>query len=115
MAKTVARIDRLMRPLHRWVWRDHDRRLRKLLAFADVETDGGRDKEPARGPFGRADRRTELRDALRERPHRADIQHAGTQHVAALQFGEQVPAHGSGAAWVFLPQAFVAARSTVFP
>ena len=43
MAKTVARIDRLMRPLHRWVWRDHDRRLRKLLAFADVETDGGRD------------------------------------------------------------------------
>jgi len=43
MAKTVARIDRLMRPVHRWVWRDHDRRLRKLLAFADVETDGGRD------------------------------------------------------------------------
>src|SRR3954453_18975657 len=43
MAKTIARIDRLMRPVHRWVWRDHDRRLRKLLAFADVETDGGRD------------------------------------------------------------------------
>jgi hypothetical protein len=43
MAKTVARIDRLMRPVHRWVWRDPDRRLRKLLAFADVETDGGRD------------------------------------------------------------------------
>jgi len=43
MAKTLARIDRLMRPVHRWVWRDHDRRLRKLLAFADVETDGGRD------------------------------------------------------------------------
>ena len=43
MAKTVAPIDRLMRPVHRWVWRDHDRRLRKLLAFADVETDGGRD------------------------------------------------------------------------
>jgi rubrerythrin len=43
MAKTIARIDRLMLPVHRWVWRDHDRRLRKLLAFADVETDGGRD------------------------------------------------------------------------
>ena len=43
MAKTVARIDRLMRPVHRWVWRDRDRRLRKLLAFAEVETDGGRD------------------------------------------------------------------------
>src|SRR5213082_2249395 len=43
MAKTVARIDRLMRPVHRWVWGDRDRRVRKLLTFADVETDGGRD------------------------------------------------------------------------
>jgi rubrerythrin len=32
-----------MRPVHRWVWGDGDRRLRKLLTFADVETDGGRD------------------------------------------------------------------------
>jgi rubrerythrin len=38
-----APIDRLMRPVHRWVWADLDRRLRKLLTFADVETDGGRD------------------------------------------------------------------------
>jgi rubrerythrin len=36
-------IDRIMWPLHRWVWSDADRRLRKLLTFADVETDGGRD------------------------------------------------------------------------
>src|SRR5436190_1045267 len=36
-------LDRLMRPLHQWVWSDIDRRLRKLLTFADVETDGGRD------------------------------------------------------------------------
>src|ERR1051325_5877244 len=39
----AAPIDRLLRPLHRWVWGDADRRVRKLLAFADVETDGGRD------------------------------------------------------------------------
>jgi len=32
-----------MRPVHRWVWGDFDRRVRKLLAFAEVETDGGRD------------------------------------------------------------------------
>ena len=32
-----------MRPVHRWVWADADRRLRKLLTFAKVETDGGRD------------------------------------------------------------------------
>ena len=38
-----APLDRVMRPVHRWVWRDRDRRLRKLLAFAEVETDGGRD------------------------------------------------------------------------
>ena len=32
-----------MRPLHHWVWSDTDRRVRKLLTFAEVETDGGRD------------------------------------------------------------------------
>src|SRR5262249_43449990 len=37
------RIDRLLQPVHRWVWGDFDRRVRKLLAFAEVETDGGRD------------------------------------------------------------------------
>ena len=39
----VTPLDRLMRPIHQWVWADGDRRLRKLLTFADVETDGGRD------------------------------------------------------------------------
>lgn len=38
-----APIDRLLRPLHKWVWSDHDRRVRKLLIFGEVETDGGRD------------------------------------------------------------------------
>src|SRR5215813_421011 len=36
-------IDRMLRPVHRWVWGDADRRIRKLLAFAEVESDGGRD------------------------------------------------------------------------
>src|SRR3954467_5138325 len=43
MSKTVSRIDRLMRPVHQWGWGDPDRRVRKRLAFAEVETDGGRD------------------------------------------------------------------------
>src|SRR5262249_53174293 len=30
-------------PVHRWVWRDTERRARKLLNFGDTETDGGRD------------------------------------------------------------------------
>jgi rubrerythrin len=33
----------MLRPLHRWVWGDADRRVRKLIAFAQVEGDGGRD------------------------------------------------------------------------
>ncbi len=39
----AARIDRILRPVHRWIWGDFDRRVRKLLSFAEVETDGGRD------------------------------------------------------------------------
>ena len=39
----VAPLDRILRPVHRWVWSDFDRRVRKLLAFGEVESDGGRD------------------------------------------------------------------------
>src|SRR4029077_11443461 len=38
-----ARVDRMLRPVHQWVWGDFDRRVRKLLQFAEVEGDGGRD------------------------------------------------------------------------
>jgi rubrerythrin len=36
-------LDRALRPLHGWVWRDPHRRARKLLRFAETEADGGRD------------------------------------------------------------------------
>ena len=39
----ISPFDRLLAPLHRWVWRDRERRARKLLAFAATEADGGRD------------------------------------------------------------------------
>jgi rubrerythrin len=39
----ATRIDRMLRPLHRWVWGNFDRRVRKLIAFSKVEGDGGRD------------------------------------------------------------------------
>ena len=42
MPRTAA-LDRVMRPVHQWVWADADRKVRKLLTFADVETAGGRD------------------------------------------------------------------------
>jgi hypothetical protein len=38
-----TRWDRILGPVHRWVWSDPDRRIRKLLLFGEVETDGGRD------------------------------------------------------------------------
>jgi hypothetical protein len=40
---TPSAIDRLLRPLHRWVWQNPHRRGRKLLRFAETEADGGRD------------------------------------------------------------------------
>src|ERR1043165_7100563 len=38
-----AQVDRMLRPLHKRVWGDTERRIRKLLTFGEVETDGGRD------------------------------------------------------------------------
>src|SRR5436190_22850069 len=35
--------DRLMKPVHRWIWGDVERRVQKLLRFSETETDGGRD------------------------------------------------------------------------
>ncbi|HEY6908327.1 MAG TPA: ferritin-like domain-containing protein [Myxococcales bacterium] len=43
MRAAPSRIDRLLRPLHRWVWADARRRGRKLLRFSATEADGGRD------------------------------------------------------------------------
>jgi hypothetical protein len=36
-------VDRMLRPVHWWVWSDFERRVCKLLRFAEVEADGGRD------------------------------------------------------------------------
>src|SRR5712692_9243320 len=33
----------MLKPLHRWIWRDSERRGHKLLRFGETETDGGRD------------------------------------------------------------------------
>ena len=33
-----APLDRILRPIHRWVWSDVDRRVRKLLLFGEAET-----------------------------------------------------------------------------
>ena len=38
-----SRLDRLLRPIHTWVWNDPRRRARKLLRFAETEASGGQD------------------------------------------------------------------------
>ena|SRR5215469_5949977 len=35
--------DRMLTPIHRWIWSDGDRRAQKLFRFGETETDGGRD------------------------------------------------------------------------
>jgi hypothetical protein len=39
----VTIIDRILKPIHRWIWRDTERRVQKLLCFGETEIDGGRD------------------------------------------------------------------------
>jgi hypothetical protein len=42
-AVSPSALDVLLRPLHRWIFRDPERRARKLLRFAETEADGARD------------------------------------------------------------------------
>lgn len=65
--------DRLLEPLHRWVWADAHRRARKLLAFAETEAGGGRDLSRAAEITRDASlRRLFLRHAQDEQRH-ADL------------------------------------------
>src|SRR5213595_1138002 len=36
-------MDRILKPVHHWIWSDPERRVQKLLRFSETETDGGRD------------------------------------------------------------------------
>lgn len=35
--------DRMLAPVHRWIWRNAERRVQKLIRFGETETAGGRD------------------------------------------------------------------------
>src|SRR6478752_9114052 len=89
-------LDRLMRPVHRWVWRDVDRRLRKLLTFADVETDGGRDilraAEVTPDPLLR---RLYLEHAIDELHHGDLFRERGTALVRARRGAQAVRLSGN--------------------
>jgi len=78
-------LDRALRPLHHWVWRDPHRRARKLLRFAETEADGGRDlsraAELTRDPLLR---RLYLRHAEDELRHAALFRARGQELLRGL-------------------------------
>jgi rubrerythrin len=70
----------LLNPIQRWIWRDPVRRGHRLLRFAEVEADGGRDL--ARAAEMTADaklRRLYLRHALDEQRHAEIFRRRGTE------------------------------------
>src|SRR5271156_2986346 len=81
----AAGIDRLLMPVHRWVWSDARRRADKLLRFAETEADGGRDIARAAERTGDALlRRLYLRHAMDEQRHANLFRTRGRAILAAL-------------------------------
>lgn len=80
-----GRLDRFLRPVHRWVFRDARRRAHKLLRFAETEADGGRDL--SRAAELTSDvllRKLYLRHANDEQRHAALFRKRGAALLATL-------------------------------
>ena len=93
-----AGLDRLLFPLHRWVWSDARRRGEKLLRFAQTEADGGRDLSRAAELTSDALlRRLYLRHAEDEQKHANLFRVRGRAILAALPRSED--ATGFQANW----------------
>jgi hypothetical protein len=81
----AAGLDRLLRPIHRWVWSDPHRRAKKLMRFAETEADGGRDIARAAELTGDALlRRLYLRHAMDEQRHAGLFRARGRAIYASL-------------------------------
>ena len=99
-----APLDRLLTPLHRWVWRDQARRARKLLDFAETEADGGRDlTRAAELTSDGLLRRLYLRHALDEQRHAELFRRRGRELMATLAASGGAPGGGGFAANWFAP------------
>jgi len=88
----------LLRPIQYWAWRDPVRRAHRLLRFAEVEADGGRDLVRAADltPDPRL-RRLYLRHARDERRHADIFQRRGVEILRGLP---AAPAPAWEAAWL---------------
>jgi hypothetical protein len=85
-------LERILRPVHRWVWKDAHRRARKLLTFAATEADGGRDLSRAAELTGDPLlRRLFLRHSDDERRHAELFRARGRSLLAALGGGGPAP------------------------
>jgi len=82
----------LLKPVQHWVWRDAARRAHRLLRFAEVEDDGGRDlvraAELTRDPRLR---RLYLRHARDEKRHAAIFHERGVELLRATSPGAADP------------------------
>jgi hypothetical protein len=81
--------DRVLRPVHRWVWADAHRRASKLLRFAVTEAESGRDMtraaECTKDPVLR---RIYLKHAMDEQKHANLFTGRGRAILAALPSGQ---------------------------
>ncbi len=78
----------MLRPVHRWIWGDAERRAHKLLRFGETETDGGRDL--VRASEVTPDsllRRLYLEHAIDELRHGELFRRRGTEILRALPPG----------------------------
>lgn len=75
----------MLRPVHRWIWRNPERRAHKLLRFGETETDGGRDLVRASEltPDSLL-RRLYLEHAIDEHRHGVMFQRRGSEILCSL-------------------------------
>jgi hypothetical protein len=80
----------ILRPVHRWIWRDAERRAHKLLRFGETETDGGRDlvRASEMTPDSLL-RRLYLEHAIDEHRHGVMFHERGTEILRALPPGSK--------------------------
>ncbi len=90
--RRASSLERALRPVHRWVWRDAHRCARKLMTFAATEADGGRDlSRAAELTSDPLLRRLLLRHAADERHHAELFRARGRTLLAALGAGRSPP------------------------
>jgi rubrerythrin len=85
----IVYIISMLRKLHRWIWRDDQRRAHKLLRFGETETDGGRDLVRAAETTSDALlRRLYLEHAIDEHRHGEMFRRRGGEILRELAAGQ---------------------------